>query len=93
MPQASRGGRPRDENLERRILAAVTAVLAECGYEGVTFEEVARRSGAAKATLYRRWKSKREMVIAALKAGPPLRRLVDHATRPTRSTPAAFAVT
>ena len=69
-PQASRGGRPRDESLERRILAAVTAVLAECGFEGVTFEEVARRSGAAKATLYRRWKSKREMVIAALKAGP-----------------------
>ncbi len=66
----SRGGRPRDENVERRILAAAITVLADCGYEGVTFEEVARRSGASKATLYRRWKSKREMVIAALKAGP-----------------------
>ncbi len=66
----SRGGRPRDEDVERRILVAVGAVLAESGYDGVTFEEVARRSGAAKATLYRRWKSKRDMVIAALKAGP-----------------------
>lgn len=69
----ARGGRPRDEELEQRILAAVGAVLAETGYEGVTFEEVARRSGAAKASLYRRWKTRREMVIAALKAGPARR--------------------
>ncbi|GAB3762202.1 TetR/AcrR family transcriptional regulator [Microlunatus parietis] len=54
-------------------MAAAAAVLAEGGYEGVTFEEVARRSGAAKASLYRRWKTKREMVIAALKAGPARR--------------------
>ena len=48
-------------------------LLSECGYEGITFEEVARRAGASKATLYRRWKSKRDMVIAALKAGPTRR--------------------
>lgn len=64
------GGRPRDEQLEQRILTAVGAVLAESGYEGVSFEEVARRSGASKASLYRRWRSKRDMVVAALKAGP-----------------------
>lgn len=57
----------------QRILAAVSAVLAESGYEGVSFEEVARRSGAAKASLYRRWSSKQEMVVAALKAGPAQR--------------------
>lgn len=51
----------------------MTALLAEGGYEGVTFEEVARRAGASKATLYRRWKSKRDMVVAALKAGPARR--------------------
>ncbi|MFC7620766.1 TetR/AcrR family transcriptional regulator [Microlunatus sp. GCM10028923] len=70
---AARGGRPRDDELEQRILAAVGTLLSEAGYEGVTFEEVARRSGAAKASLYRRWKTKREMVIAALKAGPARR--------------------
>lgn len=69
----NRGGRPRDEELEQRILAAVGEVLAESGYDGVTFEDVARRSGAAKASLYRRWRSRREMVIAALKAGPARR--------------------
>lgn len=48
----------------------VTALVTERGYEGVTFEEVARRAGASKPTLYRRWRTKREMVVAALKAGP-----------------------
>ncbi|SDT10405.1 TetR/AcrR family transcriptional regulator [Actinopolymorpha singaporensis] len=63
-------GRPRDELLEQRIVAAVSSLLSEKGYDGVTFEEVARRCGASKASLYRRWKSKRDMVIATLKAGP-----------------------
>ncbi|WP_237742847.1 TetR/AcrR family transcriptional regulator [Actinopolymorpha alba] len=51
----------------------MTALLAERGYEGITFEEVARRAGASKPTLYRRWKSRREMVVAAVKAGPARR--------------------
>ncbi|UED83222.1 TetR/AcrR family transcriptional regulator [Streptomyces profundus] len=72
-PAASRGGRPRDERREREILAVVGSLLAESGYDGVSFEEVARRAGASKATLYRRWKTRREMVIAALKAGPARR--------------------
>ena len=71
--QPYRGGRPRDDQLDQRILAAVGAVLSESGYEGASFEEIARRSGASKSSLYRRWKSKREMVIAALKAGPARR--------------------
>ena len=75
--QPYRGGRPRDEQLEERILAAVGGVLAESGYEGVSFEEVARRSGASKSSLYRRWKTKRDMVIAALKAGPARRNGAD----------------
>ena len=68
-----RGGRPRDDRLEKRILAAVTDVLAESGYDGVSFEEVARRCGASRSSLYRRWTSKRDMVVAALKAGPARR--------------------
>jgi AcrR family transcriptional regulator len=72
-PGARRGGRPRDDQREGEILNTVNSLLAERGYEGVTFEAVARRAGASKATLYRRWKSKREMVVAALKAGPARR--------------------
>ena len=51
----------------------MASLLAERGYEAVTFEEVARRAGASKPTLYRRWRSKRDMVVAALKAGPARR--------------------
>ena len=67
---AVRSGRPRDDQRESEILAAVNALLGDVGYDGITFEGVARRAGASKATLYRRWKTKREMVIAAVKAGP-----------------------
>lgn len=44
--------------------------MDESGIDGVTFEEVARRAKASKATLYRRWKTKADMVVAAIKAGP-----------------------
>ncbi|KAA0024591.1 TetR/AcrR family transcriptional regulator [Antrihabitans cavernicola] len=67
------GGRPRDDRREAAILDVVNTLLAEAGYDGVSFEEVARRASASKATLYRRWNSKRDMVIAALKAGPASR--------------------
>ncbi len=63
-------GRPRDPQREAAILATVTELLAEVGYEGVTFELVARRAGASKPTLYRRWSTKRDMVAAAVRAMP-----------------------
>ena len=63
-------GRPRDQGREAEILRATLEVLAEHGYDKLSFEEVARRAKASKATLYRRWASKREMVVAAIKAGP-----------------------
>lgn len=63
-------GRPRDVELERRIISTVLEVLAEDGYEGITFEAIARRCQTSKASLYRRWTSKRDMVVAAVKAGP-----------------------
>lgn len=44
--------------------------MRDLGVEGVTFEEVARRAQASKRTLYRRWATKQEMVVAAIKAGP-----------------------
>ncbi|GAB2618660.1 TetR/AcrR family transcriptional regulator [Pseudactinotalea suaedae] len=65
-----RPGRPRDEAREREILGVVLALMAESGVDGVTFEEVARRAHASKRTLYRRWVTKQEMVVAAIKAGP-----------------------
>jgi AcrR family transcriptional regulator len=66
----STGGRPRDAVREAQILATVLEMLADTGYDSITFEEVARRAKASKATLYRRWPTKRDMVVAAVKAGP-----------------------
>lgn len=69
-PPSTARGRPRDPELDRRITGVVLETLSEEGYEGVTFEAVARRCQTSKASLYRRWPSKRDMVLAAVKDGP-----------------------
>lgn len=63
-------GRPRDSGREAAIHTTVLNVVAEVGFEALTFEEVARRARCSKTTLYRRWATKKDMVVAAIKAGP-----------------------
>lgn len=59
-------GRPRSDEAELRILrAALDALVAE-GFDGMTIEGVATRASAGKATLYRRWRNKPELVADAL---------------------------
>ncbi|WP_460067873.1 TetR/AcrR family transcriptional regulator [Streptomyces sp. YKOK-I1] len=60
-----RRGRPRDAGRDRALLEATLAVLAESGYGGLTTGAVAARAGVSTATLYRRWSSKEDLVIAA----------------------------
>lgn len=48
-------GRPRDPEVERRLKRAALEVLAEHGFSGLTVERVCERSGAPRATFYRRW--------------------------------------
>lgn len=59
-------GRPRDPGAEGRILRAAGAELRQRGYEGLSVERVAERAGVAKTTLYRRWPSKAELVVALI---------------------------
>ncbi len=59
-------GRKRDHSRDPEILDAALEVLAECGYDGMTVDMVATRAKAGKATLYRRWPSKAELVIDAV---------------------------
>jgi len=69
---ALRPGRKRDHTRDPEILDAALAVLAETGYDGMTIDMVAARAKAGKATIYRRWPSKNELVIdavACMKAG------------------------
>jgi AcrR family transcriptional regulator len=44
----------------------VLGLLVDEGYGGVTMEGVAARAGVGKATLYRRWATKEQLVVAAV---------------------------
>ncbi|MCM6773448.1 TetR/AcrR family transcriptional regulator [Nocardia sp. CDC159] len=46
------------------IREAAFAELAEVGYGKLSMEAVARRAGVSKPTLYRRWPSKQQLVLA-----------------------------
>lgn len=58
-------GRPRRIETDHAILDAARASLYDKGYERLTIEEVARRAGVGKPTVYRRYASKAELVAAA----------------------------
>jgi AcrR family transcriptional regulator len=60
-----RPGRPRSAQAHMAILQATLEELAEEGYQGMTIEGVAARAGVSKATIYRRWSSKEELVMEA----------------------------
>ena len=53
----------RRADTDARVSAAVLEQLSSRGYQGLTIEGVARQSGVAKTTIYRRWQSKAEMVF------------------------------
>ncbi len=61
-----RMGRKRDHSRDADILAAALEVLSEVGYERMTMDMVAARAKAGKATVYRRWPSKSELVLDAV---------------------------
>jgi AcrR family transcriptional regulator len=50
---------------ETELLAVTLRLLQEHGYEGLTLEAVAVTARASKATVYRRWPTKAELVLAA----------------------------
>jgi len=57
----------RNEATSRAILDAASGLLQEKGYSGFTIEEVARRSGASKSTIYRWWPGKMPLLYALYK--------------------------
>jgi AcrR family transcriptional regulator len=65
---ARRPGRPRSERAEQAILDATIEAIGERGIDGVHCEDVAARAGVGKATLYRRWPGKEDLLIAAFAA-------------------------
>ena len=65
-------GRPRDAVLDANILQSAMALLGEGGIRAVTMDAVAQRAGAGNAALYRRWKSKDDLLADALARHSPL---------------------
>ncbi|HEY0474499.1 MAG TPA: TetR/AcrR family transcriptional regulator [Kribbella sp.] len=59
-------GRPRDAGVEAKVLAAAAAELRRGGYGGLSIDRVAEQAGVAKTTIYRRWPSKAELVVALI---------------------------
>ncbi|MFG1809099.1 TetR/AcrR family transcriptional regulator [Streptomyces sp. NPDC049040] len=57
---------------ERELYEAVVALLREVGYEALTMDAVAARTRSSKATLYRQWKGKPELVATALRHSKPV---------------------
>lgn len=58
-----RVGRPLDDSVSEAIGDAVLGLLAEVGIRGMTMDGVAARAGVSKASIYRRWSSKEDLVI------------------------------
>src|SRR5260370_10613411 len=60
-------GRPRSAQAHKAIIDATLELLAEEGFQGLSIEEVAARAGVGKTTIYRRWPSKDELVMEAIR--------------------------
>jgi AcrR family transcriptional regulator len=79
---ATRGARPsrRDRGATRRRGAALEAALLDAawdelravGYANLTIDAVAARAGTSRAVLYRRWRNRAELVIAAMRRRGPI---------------------
>ncbi|MEP6625778.1 MAG: TetR/AcrR family transcriptional regulator [Acidimicrobiia bacterium] len=63
--EAARAGRPRSAACDAAILDAAAELLGEVGYDALSIEGVAARAGVGKTTIYRRYPTKVELVIAA----------------------------
>jgi AcrR family transcriptional regulator len=69
MPAMTRSpGRPVNAAIDEQLLRVTQDLLVEMGAERLTMDAVARRSGASKATIYRRWPGKTALVVAAAAA-------------------------
>lgn len=59
-------GRPRKPGVDDAVLTAMIDLVTEYGYARTTIDNIARRAGVAKTTIYRRWRSEKELAIDAL---------------------------
>ncbi|SDD04027.1 TetR/AcrR family transcriptional regulator [Glycomyces harbinensis] len=61
-------GRPRSREADAAILAASLELLIERGAEATSVEQVARRAGVTRATVYRRFPDKTSLLLATIES-------------------------
>ena len=77
-PAGKRPPQETDERVEKSkkaVLAATYELLTKAGFGGVSVDEVSRRSGVAKTTIYRHWSSRESLLLDAcsqLSTRPPV---------------------
>ena len=70
-------GRPRDPSRDHAIIDATIDLLVREGYDRLTMEAVAAEAGVGKATVYRRWAGKAELVVDAMATLKPALDTID----------------
>jgi AcrR family transcriptional regulator len=65
---ATRRGRPRSADADDAILTATLELAGEVGINGMSMDDLAERAGVSKTTIYRRWTSKEQLVLDALRS-------------------------
>ena len=68
MGRVKRRGRPRSVDADEAILAATLELAGEVGINRMSMSDVAERAGVSKTTIYRRWTSKEQLVLDALRS-------------------------
>jgi AcrR family transcriptional regulator len=66
LPSPHRGGRPRDPSRDEAIRAALLRLLGEVGYGALTMDALAQEAGVGKATIYRRWRTKQDLIVDSI---------------------------
>lgn len=69
--------RPRSSEARQKMLDAATELALDVGIRAFTVDELARRSGVAKTTIYRHFPSKNELIITALDGVTPIPEVPD----------------
>ncbi|MFA9557726.1 TetR/AcrR family transcriptional regulator [Evansella sp. AB-rgal1] len=79
--QESKRGRPLDLSRNKVILTATLELLAERGFDALTIDAVAAKAKVGKATIYRRWSSKTDLVIDAASLMSPFLKMEESLNR------------
>jgi AcrR family transcriptional regulator len=72
-----RRGRPMDAQRDQIIHETTLSTLGEVGYDALSIAQIAKCAGVSKATIYRRYPNKLELVIGSLELGIVLPELPD----------------